>query len=416
MQNKLGGRINLYRLSRPGSMARKFSGSILPYRSRGKILTGLDQLERSNFAILRNRNVALLTNATGMDQNLNHILSILRRKNLEPELLLEPEHGMFGHQDWPAKKGLRTDPETGLRILSLYTKNQKRPDARHFAGIDLILVDLQNLPVRCYTYISTLTYLMEMAAPLGIEIMILDRPNPYGFLQAQGPGPVEHFRSFIAYAKVPFLYSLTLGEYAYYMAARDFPDLRVSIIPVRGYKRKHLQANQKLPWLNPSPNIPGLEAALVYPGVVLYEGVNFSLGRGTTRPFVYSGAPWLDGKKVLKALRKLKLPGVEFAPVAFTPGASLHAHKTCFGIQILPRSTTFDPIRTGYEYMRIVRRLHPDKFQFTKRRKEFLTDLLWGGVSYRIAVENDVSWEVFKASWGGNGRKFEKRVKAYRLY
>ena len=311
---------------------------------------------------------------------------------------------------------MRREPEFGLRILSLYSQRRK-PALEHVEDIDLIVVDIANLPVRCYTYVSTLTYILEIAEATGIEELILDRPNPYGFWRAQGSFVDADYISFVSEAPTPFLYSLTPGEYARYMVDLRFPNVRLNIITVAGYERDEVDAPLRKSWINPSPNIPSLEAALVYPGLVFFEGVDFSLGRGTTRPFVYSGAPWLDAANVAARLRELELPGVEIAEVSFRPNASFYRGRQCRGIQLTPVSLDFDPLRTGYEYMRLVRELHPDRFKLKKRRDgRYFMDVLWGGPDYRRSLEANLPYERFAATWAREAELFEELVADYRLY
>ena len=417
-QAMLAGRARLYSLENFDELALENSSRArtLPYRSPHALYTGLDLLALSNFSILKGRSYALLANATGRDRHMEPILSLLLKANLPPTLLLEPEHGFFGAEDTPAGDKLRSAGPGAIKILSLYGKTTRKPTSEQLEGIDLIVVDLQNLPVRCYTFVTTLTHLMEAAEENNIELLILDRPNPYGIWKAQGSPLHPDYTGFVGLAPVPFLYSLTLGEYALYMSARRFKNLRLRVIKVQDYRREDLSANLRNAWVNPSPNIPNLESALVYPGVVFFEGANVSLGRGTSRPFVYSGAPWMRAGEVLSEMRKLNLPGVQLGLVRFIPTSSHYKDKTCQGIQIIPRTTDFDTLRTGYEYMRIVRRLHPEKFKLTKRRGKYFVDLLWGGPDFRAALMADLSWSEFKSMWANHAEKFEKEVAAFRLY
>ncbi len=409
------GRVVLYSLPKTSWPRRILTGTVLPHLSGKPLYTGLDALAQDNFNLLRGRSFALLTNSTGLNHDLKSGLELMGEAGIKPALVFEPEHGLFGHADEEGPDGIRVDPVRGFRILSLFAQ-RKVPELRHLAGVDLIIVDIQSLPVRCYTYISTLTYLMDVAERAGIELMILDRPNPYGFWKAQGSMLDQRYASFTGAAPVPFLFSLTPGEYANYMAATRFRRLNLSIVQVAGYERKHVDGVLRQSWINPSPNIPSVEAALVYPGLVFFEGTNFSLGRGTTRPFVYSGAPWLDSKTVVEELRKLRLPGVQIGEVVFTPTASNYRGLTCKGVQILPISTDFDPLRTGYEYMRIVRINHPNQFQIIDRAGVYFMDRLWGGIEYRRAITNYHTWDFFKAVWNDQATKFEEDVEEYRLY
>ncbi|MDH5654610.1 MAG: DUF1343 domain-containing protein [Spirochaetia bacterium] len=387
----------------------------LPGIPERPVYSGLDALAADHFALLRNRKFALLTNATGLDHRLKRGVELMISEGVLPELVFEPEHGIFGAIDKPGPDGIRRDRETGLRILSLYSKS-KKPSCKHLEGIDLIVIDIHNLPVRPYTYISTLTYLMEIAEEHRIEVMILDRSNPYGFWKPQGPYLEEKFTGFTAKAPVPFLYSLTPGEYAFYMASSVFLKLRLSIVRAAGYRRKDGFSSLRQIWINPSPNIPSFEAALVYPGVVLFEAVKFSLGRGTTRPFVYSGAPWMKAGRVLEEMRSLKLPGVQFAEVIFTPNSSVYKGKTCRGIQILPVSANFDSLRTGYEYMRVIKKIHPKDFRYIKSRGGFYMDRLWGGTSYRNFIDSDLSYDEFKKSWIHDAASFQELTEPFLLY
>ena len=417
MRTLADGRIRVYNAAESPNL--EAPDRLLPLRSGGALYTGLDLLAHSNFSLLQGRKFALLVNDTARNRRLEHMLDLLRRAGLQPELVLEPEHGLFGNLDVKGESGIRTDPKTGLRFLSLYSQEGFRPSAEQVRGIDLIVVDLLNLPVRCYTYITTLTLLMETARENNMELLILDRPNPYGLWEPQGSYLNKEYESFTSYAPVPFLYSQTLGEYALYMAATRFTDLKVSVVPVLNYERGDADAVLQQAWVNPSPNIPGLESALVYAGLVFFEGSNFSLGRGTTRPFVYSGAPWLRNRQALRLLRLKKLPGVQLGEVVFTPTSSEYRGKICRGLQFSPYSLDFNPLRLGYEYMRIVRSLHPDRFVFRRskaRPEKYFIDFIWGGPDYREAVENNLSWEKFRSGWRKEARDFARRIRPYRLY
>ncbi len=373
-------------------------------------------MNTDSFSLLKNRSFALLTNATGRDQNLNSTLELMLHSGVRPSLLLEPEHGLYGHMDEKGKDNLRRESRYGIRILSLYSKDRK-PHKRHLRNINTIVVDIQNLAVRCYTYISTLTYLMETAEEQGIELMILDRPNLYGVWDAQGSIIEKGYESFVGLAPVPFLYSLTIAEYARYMVDLRFPRLYLEIVPVHGYKRKDLKVGMKHSWVNPSPNIPSLETALMYPGLVFFEGVNYSLGRGTTRPFVYSGAPWLKSLQVVEELRALELKGIKITETIFTPTYSKYQGKTNYGVMIVPDKIQFNPIQAGYEYMQIVRRLHSKHFKFVRSKDgRYFIDKLWGGPGYRLSLIGNLSYEEFRSTWLKDAQNFEKLIQNYRLY
>lgn len=387
---------------------------LLSGRSEKPLFSGLDVISLDSFRLLKNRKFALLTNATGLDRNLNASLELLLRAGLKPSLIFEPEHGLFGAEDSPSVNGIRYDPAYDVRILSLYS-DQKKPRPDQLEGIDSIVVDIFNLPVRCYTYVSTLTYIMEAAADNRIEVIVLDRPNPYGFWKAAGAQLERGYESFVSTAPVPFLYSMTPGEYVRYMASIRYTNLSVSIVKVANYSRDEMDAPLRQSWINPSPNIPSLEAAYVYPGMVFFEGTNISLGRGTTRPFIYSGSPWMNSREVLRRMRQLDLPGVQLAEIIYSPNTSLYRGEKCHGIQVIPVSAEFDPIRTGYEYMRIVREIHP-QFTITGSEGNFFIDRLWGGPGYRLAINSDMPYSEFKKTWETESSSFESFSAEFRLY
>ncbi len=414
MELREGGRIAFFRMSgmtRPEQSSGRFTGG----SGSDLSITGLDEMSSDGFALLKGRRFAVLTNPTGVDRNLTSILYLLLEKNIRPGLVFEPEHGMFGFMDEPGKDGFRVDPSTGLEIYSLYSSRRK-PESEVMRDLDLVVVDLQNLPVRCYTYISTLTELMESAEKAGVEVMILDRPNPYGFWSSRGAMLYSGYESFVSKAPVPYLYSLTLGEYAYYMAEVRFTKLKLSVVKVEGYSRNNYNTVLSASWINPSPNIPSFESAVVYPAVVFFEGTNVSLGRGTTRPFVYSGAPWMDSREVVRRLKALHLPGISITDVIFRPTASLYKGKVVRGVQIIPHSIDFDPIRTGYEYMKILHELHPRQFKIMNRRGQYFIDRLWGNNVYRKSIESDLTYEEFSSSFESEANLFATEVEKYRFY
>ncbi len=409
-----GDRIIIYELP-SGAWPSTTPGSSLLAAPSTRVFSGLDLMNADGFSLLRGRSFALLTNATGLDHNLERGLDLMLKSGIRPFLLLEPEHGLYGFEDRVLDDSMREEPRTGIRIVSLYSKKRK-PTAADLAGVDIIVVDIHNLPVRCYTYVTTLTYVLEAAEELGIQVMILDRPNPYGFWHAAGALLEESQRSFISFAPVPYMYSMTPGEYALWLAVMRLRGLRLSIVLTAGYERSSEVTHSGYAWINPSPNIPSMEAALVYPAVVFFEASNFSVGRGTTRPFVYTGAPWLRSTEVLGELRALKLPGAVFGEIAFTPTASEYHGQICRGIQIIPTSREFDPIRTGYEYMQIVMRLHPGLLRFRTSGDRYFIDMLWGDTGFRQALERATPYDDFKRTWIRDGEEFEETVRPFRLY
>lgn len=397
-------------------LLKKIKKNSLLYKIQEKeVITGLDISEITKFNFLKNTKFALFTNSTGVNHQLKSTLEILKENQFFPEVLLEPEHGIFGAEDSISEQTIRIEKTLNIPIISLYSKI-KKPPLEYLKNINSIVIDIQNLPVRCYTYITTLTYILEAADLLQKEVIVLDRPHPYGIWNSAGHFLEEGYDSFVAEAPVPFLYSLTPGEYSIYMSIYKFKNLKLKIIRMENFDPNNINWTLANTWINPSPNIPNLESALIYAGLVFFEGTNVSLGRGTTKPFIYSGAPWMDNTKVLNELRKLNLKGVKFGLVEFYPTTSLYKNQKCKGIQIYPISNEIDPIQIGYEYLRVIKKIHPDKFEFIKSKNQYFIDKLWGSNSYRKAIENDLSYSEFKKLWISESNYFDEISKEFRIY
>ena len=330
-----------------------FSKQKMPYFSKEVYYSALDVMAFDSFRLLQGKKFALFTNATGKDKERRNSLDLLYKVGIPPQLIIEPEHGLYGDLDRESTRIFYREKRYNTKVLSLYSK-QKVPSRQAFRGIDTIVIDIQVLDVRCYTYITTLSYLIEIAEKLQIEILVLDRPNPYSFWAMQGSLPNKRFTSFVSSAALPFLYIMSPAEYALYMKKIKYPRLLLGIVKYSAKNSKNKNPLLAHSWLNPSPNIPSFESALVYPGLVFFEGVSYSLGRGTTRPFIYSGAPWLNSEKVIRELKALNLEGVEISEINFRPHASYYASKLNHGLQIIPISSLYDSLQVGYEYMRIV--------------------------------------------------------------
>ncbi|MCS7205589.1 MAG: DUF1343 domain-containing protein [Leptospiraceae bacterium] len=380
-----------------------------------EVITGLDIAEKSNFEFLEEHSFALFTNATGLNRNLKSTLDILIENGYFPKLLIEPEHGIYSAEDQKFSSIIRIEKTYSIPILSLYSEIKKPPLAL-LKDIDTILIDLKNLPVRCYTYVSTLTYLLEVADQLHKEVIILDRPHPYGIWKPMGGFLQEEYRSFVGEAPVPFLYNLTPAEYSIFLTKYKLKNLKLKIIKMEYFDPKDTQWVLGNIWINPSPNIPDLETALIYPGLVFFEGTPLSVGRGTTKPFIYSGAPWLNHKEVIQELQKLSLKGIKVGLVEFRPTYSVYKGELCKGIQIHPISKELNPLEIGYEYMRIIRKLHPDKFYFKQSQEQFFIDKLWGSDLYRKSIEHDLNYKEFENLWKSESLVFEDLIKDILIY
>jgi uncharacterized protein YbbC (DUF1343 family) len=322
------------------------------------VLAGIDVLKRDGFKALRGRKVGLVTNHTGLDRDGNNTIDLLHRADgVKLVALFSPEHGIRGALDRPVDD--TKDEKTGLPVYSLYGKRH-RPSAEQLKGIDTLVYDVQDVGARFYTYVTTLGYLLETAARHKLKVVVLDRPNPIGGVAVEGPVLDPKLESFVGYHALPVRHGMTVGELARLFNAERKIHADLEVVRVEGWDRADLFDRTGLVWVNPSPNMRALGAALLYPGIGLLETTNVSVGRGTDRPFEVIGAPWLDGRKLAGALARARLAGVRFVPTRFTPASSVHAGKSCGGVQIYVDDWgRFEPLRTGITIACELKRLYP---------------------------------------------------------
>jgi uncharacterized protein YbbC (DUF1343 family) len=311
---------------------------------RGQVLSGLDMLRAENFGRLAGRRIGLLTNQTGQARDGASTIDLFyRAPNLRLNALFSQEHGVHGILDdrVPSSR----DKKTGLVIHSLYGR-RLRPTAEMLAGIDTVVVDLQDIGARYYTYMTTMAYMLEAAAKQKIRFMVLDRPNPINGLQIEGPILNREFIGFTGYFPMPVRHGLTMGELARLFNGENDIGVELTVVKMQGWRRQYWFDETGLPWVNPSPNIRNLIQATLYPGIGAIEGTRISVGRGTDTPFEQVGAPWIVGVQLAAALNARDLAGVRFYPVSFTPQSSKFAGERCQGVFILLIDRqTFQPVR-----------------------------------------------------------------------
>ncbi|HEV3141179.1 MAG TPA: exo-beta-N-acetylmuramidase NamZ domain-containing protein, partial [Vicinamibacterales bacterium] len=297
------------------------------------VLTGIDVLEANGFAELQGKRVALLTNQTGKDRAGRSTIDILAHApGVALVALFSPEHGIRGLLD--EKVASSRDEATGLTIHSLYG-DTRRPTEAMLAGVDSVVVDLQDIGARFYTYPATMAYVMEEAAKRGIAVVVLDRPNPIG---AAVEGPIQDPAAigFTGYLPMPIRHGLTIGELARLFNGERKIGAALTVVPMRNWGRTEWFDETGVPWTNPSPNMRNMAAATVYPGIGAIEGTNISVGRGTDTPFEQIGAPWIDGSALAAFLNARAIPGIRFYPVAFTPAAgSKFGGQQCSGVFLI---------------------------------------------------------------------------------
>ncbi|MDX1933725.1 MAG: DUF1343 domain-containing protein [Capsulimonadales bacterium] len=329
------------------------------------VRTGIDILQRDEFALLRGSRVGLITNLTGLSRMGTPTIDLLHQASgVRLTALFGPEHGIRGAVDEPVPDG--HDPHTGLPIHSLYGQRTE-PTPEQLSDIDTLVFDIQDIGCRFYTYISTLGHCLLAAARHRLRVVVPDRPNPINGVGVEGPLPDETRLSFTAFHPIPIRHGMTVGELALLMNAER--DLKVDLVVVKceGWKRSDWWDATGLTWVNPSPNMRSLTQATLYPGVGLLEFTNISVGRGTDTPFELIGAPFIDGRALAYMLNARNLPGIRFIPVRFVPRASVHAGEVCGGVQLLVTDRNrFLPVRTGMEIALSLRALYLEEWQASK--------------------------------------------------
>jgi uncharacterized protein YbbC (DUF1343 family) len=327
----------------------------------GRVLTGIDVLAASAFAPLKGLRVGLLTNPAGRTVSGQSTIDALAgAQGVTLAALFSPEHGLEGDREGDIDS--RRDARTGLPVHSLYGAT-KRPLGAMLTGLDAIVIDLQDVGVRFYTYATTMAYILEEAAKRKVKVFVLDRPNPIGAAGVRGPLPDPDVKSFTNYFRMPLQHGMTLGELGRLFNAERRIGADLTVIAMQGYVRGSWYEETGLAWVAPSPNLRSLAGTTLYPGVGLIEDTNVSVGRGTPTPFEVVGAPWMDGAALAAALQRRGIAGVRFAGVAFTPTASRYAGRRCKGIRIeLTDRTALDASRLGIELAVALRKLHADRF------------------------------------------------------
>src|SRR5689334_1522255 len=377
--------------------------------SSTKVLTGIDVLERDNFKQLAGMRVGLVTNHTGRNREGRQTIDVLSKApGVKLVALFAPEHGIRGLAD--DKVSDSKDEATGLPIYSLYGES-RRPKAEQLKDLDALVYDIQDVGTRFYTYISTLGYLLEEAAKAKLPVFVLDRPNPIGGLDVEGPVADSDKLSFTSYHTIPTRHGLTIGELAQLFNKQRNIGADVRVIKMEGWRRSMWFDETNLTWVNPSPNMRSLAEATLYPGVGLLETTNVSVGRGTDTPFEIVGAPWIQGDKLAELLNQRGLAGVRFVPVRFTPNASVFKGEACGGVNIIVTDrSAFHPLLTGIEMALALRKLYPNDWKIDS----YLRLLVNADTLER--VKRGESARDIVASWNNGLQEFRRARSEILLY
>ena len=383
----------------------------------GSVKTGIDVLEEHGFDVLqvagRKKRIGVLTNQTGVDADGRRTIDVLAQApGVSLDAIFSPEHGVTGTLD-TLNVSNSTDAATGIPVYSVYGGKDaaRRPSADVMKQLDAVVFDIQDAGVRFYTYETTLGYFLEAAASAGVEVIVLDRPDPITGSFVQGPVSDAGRESFTNYGTVPVRQGMTLGELAKMYNAERNINAKLTVVAMEGWQRGDWFDSTGLAWVNPSPNLRSVTEAGLYPGVGLIEGTNVSVGRGTDTPFELLGAPWMKGRELASYLNARGIAGVRFVPVTFTPTASNYAGQKCEGVNlVLTERNALDGPELGIELAAALRKLYPADFKL-----ERMTELLVNQAAYDGLVAGKDPRRIAQ-DWQEELEKFELVRKKYLIY
>ncbi len=384
---------------------------------------GIDRLLDDRRSLVEGARVGLVCNPASIDGGFRHTADRLAGADgITLTALFGPQHGFRSDlQDNMIETPHTDDARRRVPIYSLYSETRE-PTAEMLREVDVLVVDLQDVGTRVYTFVYTMANCMRAAARHGVRVVVCDRPNPIGGDEVEGNLLQEAFRSFVGQFPIPLRHGMTIGELARLFNREFGIGADLEVVPLEGWHRSMYHDQTGLPWVMPSPNLPTLDSAIVYPGAVLFEGTRLSEGRGTTRPFELIGAPWIDGERLADAMNRRALPGVHFRPVFFEPTFQKHANTTCGGCQIhvLDRGA-FRPVRVAVELMAEFKRQDPARFPWREPPYEYEhdqqpIDILYGADGLRAAIDRGDDPDALVASWTRDEQAFRNTREPYLLY
>ncbi|MCP1181748.1 exo-beta-N-acetylmuramidase NamZ domain-containing protein [Paenibacillus sp. 1781tsa1] len=385
------------------------------------VKTGVDLLSRGlSHPWLTGARIGLITNPTGITADFVSTIDVCAGlDNAELTALYACEHGLDGELQAGVRFGDMRHPRLDIPVFSLYG-DHKKPTPAMLAGVDTVLFDIQDVGVRYYTYVSTLFYMMEVCAGAGKRMLILDRPNPLGGNVVEGGVLNAGYESLVGAWRVPVRTGLTVGELALMVNSEMDVPCELDVIAMEGWQRSMRFTDCQLPWMLPSPNMPTLDSVQVYAGTCLFEGTNVSEGRGTTRPFEWIGAPWVEGERLAERFREYKLEGVHVHPVYMSPTFSKHAGELCGGVRIfVTDSRKFRAVETGLVLLHELVSLYPEQFCWLEPPEpgsRYFIDLLAGGKAVRETIHDRAEFVRLMEAWNVQAAEWKERRKPFLLY
>lgn len=384
---------------------------------------GLEKTLTEEINLLKNKRIGLICNQASVNHQYQHSADLFfENPDIDLVSLFGPQHGIRGDVQDNMIETLHTlDKKTGLPIFSLYSETRE-PTAEMLSRIDTIVFDLQDIGCRVYTFIYTMANAMRACANAGKEFIVLDRPNPIGGEIIEGNTLEKGNESFVGQFQIPMRHGLTVGELAQLFNEEFHINCDLKVVTMDCWKRNLYSDETDAPWVMPSPNMPTVETAVVFPATVYFEGTQVSEGRGTTKPFEIIGAPYIDGKEYQEALAKLKLPGVIFREINFLPTFQKHKDEVCSGIFLhITDRKQFKPVITGIALIKTLHELYREEFKWKNPPYEYVYDrnpfdVIAGTTTTREQIENNLSLEKIELSWSDDVELFRETRKKYLFY
>ena len=388
-----------------------------------RIVLGIEKLCGSDSGLVRGARVGLVCNQASVDHDLRHTADVLRsHEGVNLKALFGPQHGIRGDvQDNMVETPHTLDRETGLPVYSLYSETRE-PTEEMLADLDVLVCDLQDVGCRIYTFVYTIANCMRAAARLGKRVIVCDRPNPIGGVAVEGNVLESEFASFVGQFPIPTRHGMTAGELARMFNSHWGIGCDLEVVLMEGWSRELWFDETDAPWVIPSPNMPTLDSAMIFPGTVHIEGTQVSEGRGTTRPFELVGAPYIDAAEFERHLQGIGLPGVRFRASNFLPTFQKHSGKVCGGVQIhVTDRQSFKPVVTGVAIVKACFDLYGESFRWKEPPYEYVFDknpfdVISGTDALRTAIESGDTIESIRDSWAEGLKEFLSLRSEYLLY
>lgn len=388
-----------------------------------KVKLGLEKILGEQSSILRNSRIGLICHPASVDHDYRHAADLFsQNSDIRLTALFGPQHGVRGDvQDNMIETEHSIDKKTGVPIYSLYSET-RQPTEAMLSNLDALVFDLQDVGCRVYTFIYTMAGAMKSCARFGKKMVVLDRPNPINGISAEGNILEIGHESFVGQFPVPMRHGMTVGELALLFNEEFKIDCHLTVITMDDWSRDDFYDETDAPWVMPSPNMPSVDTAVVFPGTVYFEGTEISEGRGTTRPFEIVGAPFVDGEELAEYLKTLELPGVVFRPIHFLPTFQKFQGEDCNGVFLhVTDRNIFEPVLTGLSLVKAIYDLYPNDFKWKQQAYEYVFDrnpfdVIDGSLKTRKLIEQSENFKEIKYSWSEGESHFRELRKKYLLY